>query len=229
MKLSNAVLSLGILGLLFLAGCAVLRDGTPASGRREPELRSGFAETVSLVMDSATALVGVRTFEQPAYESLRKDGAFELRWYPGMFIATTTASGDARGGEAFGRLFRYIGGSNEAKRKIAMTAPAIREETDEGTRMTFILPSRLSLEKAPAPTDPRISMEPLRAARYATVRFRGTLSREAVEEKAEELRKWIDDQGWIAIGEPMAAGYDPPFTLPMLRRNEVWYRVLDAS
>jgi len=50
-----------------------------------------------------------------------------------------------------------------------------------------------------------------------------------LEERAnmeKALEEWIArNPGCQAIGEPFYAGYDPPFTLPYLRRNEVFIEV----
>jgi hypothetical protein len=45
--------------------------------------------------------------------------------------------------------------------------------------------------------------------------------RKSNEEKSEELKNWLTKQGHLAISPLRSAAYDPPWTLPFLRRNEV--------
>ena len=55
----------------------------------------------------------------------------------------------------------------------------------------------------------------------ATVRYSGLVSEETIEEYSGRLRAWIADNGWVAVSTPRSARYDPPWTIPFLRRNEV--------
>ncbi|MEM9380615.1 MAG: heme-binding protein [Planctomycetota bacterium] len=219
-------LPLALLSLVALtavaASCATRRvEGT------DTYERSNFVETLSLVGDSATALVGVRTFEAPDYEVLEKDGPFEVRRYDDLSVVRTSSSagGDRADGEAFGRLFDYLSGANERDKKVAMTVPVLMEEIDGSTEMTFVLPGRYTADSAPAPDAGEVETATVAVGRVATVRFSGRLTDANVARRTEELRAWIAGRGLTVVGEPLSAGYDPPFTLPFLRRNEVWIRV----
>lgn len=61
-----------------------------------------------------------RTTERVPYETIESFDAVEIRRYPRTVLVETTAEDE---GEAFGRLFRYISGENEADEAVAMTAP----------------------------------------------------------------------------------------------------------
>ncbi len=50
-----------------------------------------------------------------------------------------------------------------------------------------------------------------------------TVSR--VQAKTDELRVWMAQKNWKALGQAQLARYDPPWTLPMFRRNEVMIEV----
>jgi hypothetical protein len=39
--------------------------------------------------------------------------------------------------------------------------------------------------------------------------------------RTSNLRDWLNRRGYEAISESRLAGYDPPWTLPFLRRNEI--------
>jgi hypothetical protein len=55
----------------------------------------------------------------------------------------------------------------------------------------------------------------------AVLRFSGDRSSAAVTAKTEELQRVLRDEGIDAAGEPVAWFYDPPWTLPFRRRNEI--------
>lgn len=53
------------------------------------------------------------------------------------------------------------------------------------------------------------------------LRFTGDRSAQAVAARTEELMNTLRDKGIEPTGEPTSWFYDPPWTLPFLRRNEV--------
>ena len=55
----------------------------------------------------------------------------------------------------------------------------------------------------------------------AVVRFAGLASTAEMEKQRHELFNRIAAQGLEAVGAPVFAFYDPPWTLPLFRRNEV--------
>jgi hypothetical protein len=112
-----------------------------------------------------------------------------------------------------------------AGEKVAMTAPVQQEKTGQGWSMAFILPKKYTIETAPKPLDPRIEIIPVPAKTMAALRYSGFTDEEKITRKGEELIRWQRDQGYLAVGEPFSARYDPPWTLPFLRRNEVMVEV----
>ena len=58
-------------------------------------------------------------------------------------------------------------------------------------------------------------------ARVAVVTFSGLAGERKVAEKTDDLLRWIQSRGFTAAGKPQLARYNPPWTLPFLRRNEV--------
>lgn len=109
--------------------------------------------------------------------------------------------------------------------KVEMTTPVRQEKTSGGWTMAFILPKKYTLETAPKPLDPRITIIPVPAKTLAALRYSGFTGGEKITRKGDELILWVRDQGYLAVGEPFSARYDPPFTLPFLRRNEVMVEV----
>jgi hypothetical protein len=161
--------------------------------------------------------------EKARYTLQRKEGAFELRDYPPLPVATVemTGTGDA----AFMRLFRFIGGSNARQEKIAMTTPVLLDGGSAGSRMSFILPEKANAAGAPQPADSSIALVERPAERVAVYRFSGGTSLEREKVAVVKLRAWLDAQGLSATGDPVIAYYDAPFIPGFLRRNEAILRL----
>ncbi|MDA1342776.1 MAG: heme-binding protein [Proteobacteria bacterium] len=51
--------------------------------------------------------------------------------------------------------------------------------------------------------------------------YSGFLSKQVIDEKTNELKSWLGANNYKVILSPRSAGFDPPWTLPFLRRNEV--------
>jgi hypothetical protein len=66
---------------------------------------------------------------------------------------------------------------------------------------------------------------PLPARRFAVIRFSGLADDENIKEHTDELEAYILAQTLKPIGGPLLAFYNPPWTLPFLRRNEVMIQI----
>ena len=126
-----------------------------------------------------------------------------------------------------------------APQKISMTAPvtlqAEPEQEKEGKgesaqeattenkqwRMHFVMPSEYSLETLPKPNNPAVTLREIPAKNYAAIRFSGFTGEKKVAKKTAELITWLEGKGILATGEPELARYNPPWTLPFWRRNEI--------
>lgn len=120
---------------------------------------------------------------------------------------------------------------------IAMTAPVLVSPTANGDTMSFVLPaSRFkTIDEAPQPTDPRVTLRVLPERLQAVRTFTWSFKREWVDENLQSLLADLQRDGWQpkkgASGEVewQAAGYNPPFTLPFMKRNEVLVSVADKE
>ena len=198
--------------------------------------------TALSVLASGCTVFGVGSVEEAPYELVREEGRFEIRDYAPVVVAQTRveAGYEEAGGKAFRRLFAYISGENESGDEIAMTAPVIAEgdadasgekiamtapvtsERDgDAWRYRFVLPRSYSLDSAPRPLNEEVTLTEREPARAAVVRYSGRSTGAARAENADALAEWIESQGLEARSEPRWAGYDPPWTLPPFRRNEV--------
>lgn len=162
--------------------------------------------------------------EQPKYDVLESSGAIELRRYGPMIAAETPTVGAQRPAieEGFRRVAGYIFGGNKDKSKIAMTAPVVQQSSGSGGwTVGFIMPSEWSLDALPKPGDDRVRLVPVPARRMIAITFSGTASTDVLDAKTRELRDYAAAKGLKVTGEPVLAFYNPPWTLPILRRNEV--------
>jgi hypothetical protein len=186
-------------------------------------------------LESILAVVGIRSYEEPRYSVVaRFDQGVEVRDYAPRVAVETDRGGGQGDGAAFQRLFRYITGDNDGGRHIAMTAPVAmsREriamtapvETaagPEGGTMRFFLPASVARAGAPKPRDPRVRIVDIPAQTVAALRFSGSVSAANVKAHEKILLDAVAASGSKPLGAPMLLGYDPPFTIPFLRRNEV--------
>jgi hypothetical protein len=180
-------------------------------------------------------VVGVRSgTEEPAFDRLAMQGEVEIRRYAPRLAAETRVAADemASRSEGFSRLAGYIFGGNAGAARIAMTAPVAQTPTriamtapvaqsaaPDGHVIRFFLPA--ALREPPAPNDPRVSIVTVPAETLAVLRFTGSTAPEAVAGARARLMAALGSGPWQAMGEPVAWFYDPPWTIPALRRNEV--------
>ncbi len=208
-----------------------------------PRRLGALALTLAL---GACSVFGGQAAEEPPFETRLSEPPFEIRAYPPIAVARTVAEG-SRGAatrEGFGRLFDYISGANTGRREIAMTAPVVTEAAGEEIAMTapvvteeaaggwavaFVLPEGMTAASAPAPTDPKVEIAEIPAREVAVVRFSGFFSAENIAEARADLAGWLERTGRAHAGDWQAAGYNPPWTLPWLRRNEVWVTLAGAG
>ncbi len=170
--------------------------------------------------------------EEPAFQLVERDGAFELRDYAAMTIAETLVQKDfdSAGNSAFGTLFGYISGKNEPRQKIAMTAPVLQQADANGSfRVGFIAPSTYSLRTAPAPADARVQLRERPPQRMAVVRYSGRWTEKNYREHENRLLEWMKVRKLTATGPAVYARYNAPFMPWPMRRNEVMVPVDAAS
>ncbi|WP_254768626.1 SOUL family heme-binding protein [Salinilacihabitans rarus] len=180
---------------------------------------------------TAWGLYAKASTERVGYTTLRTLDGVEIRRYPSTVLAETTADGER---EAFGRLFRYIQGANEADaelamtapvrtrpRRIEMTAPVRTTETDEGVTMGFYLPQEVASTSPPTPTDPEVTLA-VEEPRTLAVRPFGWYATPARIENYEwDLLDTLAERGLQPAGDPFLLRYDAPYTPPFMRRNEI--------
>jgi hypothetical protein len=190
-----------------------------------------------------TLAPAAHAIEEPSYETVMQRGAFEVRRYAPYVVAEVRVTGDFEqaGGRAFRLLANYIFGGNQGQRKMAMTAPVIQAPAEpvkmamtapvtqmaegEGWRVQFVLPSDVSLETAPIPNNPQVTIRQEPARTIAVMRYSGMWTAANYAEQLSQLKASAQEAGVALQGEPVLSRFNGPFTLPFLRRNEIWMAV----
>jgi len=105
---------------------------------------------------------------------------------------------------------------------IAMTSPVVQQPAGgESWSIQFIMPSKYTMATLPQPNDPRVRLVEIPARTFAVVRFSGLGKADAVAQHEKALDAALAGTSWRAVGEPVTWYYDPPWTVPFMRRNEV--------
>jgi hypothetical protein len=176
--------------------------------------------------------------EEAKYDLVMGDGDFQLRDYAEQVVAEVVIGDDFEkaGSRAFRMLFKYISGDNETSQDIAMTAPVAQARpgdkismtapvgqlsTADGWAVSFVLPANYSIDSAPVPTNPEVQLRAIPERRMATIRYSGRWTEKNYVKYLERLNRWIESEGLQAAGDPVWARYNPPFTPPFWRRNEI--------
>ena len=183
----------------------------------------------------------VSNVEQPKYKVVESAGNIEIRDYAPMIVAEAEVSGDRR--EAIGKGFRiiadYIFGNNTASQKVPMTAPVTQQGSEkiamtapvvqqgDGSNWTvhFVMPSSYTMKTLPRPNNPAVKLKAIEGKRFAVIRFAGMGGQDSLKRHTAELDEFVSAKNLTPQSAPTYAFYNPPWTLPFLRRNEVMVEV----
>lgn len=165
-------------------------------------------------------------YETARYKVEKKDGPFEIRVYESHEVVSTSMKGEGQNG-SFGRLFKYISGENEDQEKIKMTTPVFMPATEDGKteEMQFVIPEDVTRAGAPDPASASVKKKQLAGGKMAVLRYSGGNTAAQRKKKLAELRAELESRGLKSKGTPVFAGYDPPWTPGLMRRNEVLLRL----
>ena len=188
----------------------------------------------SLLMMSFLAITALITsplttaIEEPRYEVITawEEHGIELRSYSPRLLAVTTMTQGQNNG--FRVLAGYIFGGNNSDQKIAMTAP-VQRSMDDSAEMAFMMPAEYSLSDLPTPEDDRVSFREAPGYTAAVIQFSGWADMEKAEANWQVLQAFLTEQDIAIAGEPSLNQYNPPWTLPFMRRNEIIVPISDAE
>ena len=183
----------------------------------------------------------ISNVEKPDYKVIQSEQNIEIRQYEPMIIAEVDVEGKREDaiGDGFRLLADYIFGNNTVQQvismtapvqqkenqKIAMTAPVQQQSTGKSWRMSFVMPSKYSMDSLPVPNNNRVRLKEIMTKKFAVIEFSGTNSNENVTEHENQLINYIEANQIKINGSPKYAFYNAPWTLPFMRRNEVMIEI----
>lgn len=183
----------------------------------------------------------VSNVEQAKYKVVEQHGNIEIRDYNPMIIAEVDVSGSRKESieAGFRMIADYIFGNNLSTKKIKMTAPVIQQQSEKiamtapviqqayGSKwkVRFVMPANYSLQTLPKPNNSSVRLKEVQSQSFVAIRFSGFSEEENLKKNTEELNGFIKQKKLKSLSSPIYAFYNPPWTLPFFRRNEVLIEV----
>ena len=197
---------------------------------------------------SALAVIGfvlwgpiVSNIEQAKYKVISSHGSIEIRDYAPMIVAEAEVPGtrDAAINQGFRLIADYIFGNNTAQNKVVMTAPVMQQpnekvsmtapvtqQADGGLwKVRFVMPESYTLQTLPRPNNVAVKLKEIPGKRFAVIRFSGLAGEGSLRTHTDELEAFIKLGNMQALSKPTYAFFNPPWTLPFLRRNEIMMEI----
>ena len=163
----------------------------------------------------------VMAYEEANYEIVKENKEYEIRKYCDRLVIQKNSIK----GNVFRKLFNYISGNNKEKKEIKMTVPVTQEVKNGNMTMQFYLPSKFNKENTPKPSNSEIKVLTIEGGYYAVIKYSGRSSDQNFLKNKDILEKQLKQDNITILSPPIRASYNSPFTLPMLKRNEVMYRI----
>ena len=160
--------------------------------------------------------------EQLKYETIDVNEVYEIRKYSDRLVIETVTSNQ---NSSFRKLFNYISGSNENNQEIKMTAPVTQIEKNGNMTMQFYLPSEFDENNTPSPSNSEVKVLNMKGGYFAAITYSGRASDKNFIKHKEILENQLKEDKITILSPPIRATYNSPFTLPMLRRNEVMFEI----
>ena len=191
-----------------------------------------FAALMALMTEN---VMGV---EEAEYTVVKQQDKLEVRDYEPSIVAEVIVNDDFEdaSNKAFRKLFNYISGDNTGRNKIAMTAPVSQKaepekiamtspvgqrKAEQGWAVSFMMPASYTMDTIPVPDDPSVVLREVPAHSAAAIRYSGTWSEKSYKKHLAKLLEWMESEDLEAVGEPVWARYNSPFTPWFMRRNEI--------
>lgn len=194
---------------------------------------------ISVIVLVSVGLI-MSNVEMPNYEVVKSQCNIEIRKYRPMLIAEVRMGGKRKEviGDGFRILADYIFGNNLARRDISMTAPVQQEKTtiamtapfqqqskDDQWKISFVMPSKYTIDNLPKPVNEHITIKKIPAQTFVVIIFSGTNSDKNIKDHEKQLMEYVSSNELSVVSSPKYAFYNPPWTLPFMRRNEVMIEI----
>ncbi|KAG0533261.1 hypothetical protein BDA96_04G177700 [Sorghum bicolor] len=193
------------------------------------------------------ALMSVPDLETVPFRVLKREAEYEIREVESYFVAETTMPGrsgfDFNGSsQSFNVLASYLFGKNTASEQMEMTTPVFTRkgesngETMDMTtpvitksagknkwKMSFVMPAKYG-SNLPRPKDPSVTIKEVPSKIVAVAAFSGLVTDDDINMRESKLRESLHKDTEFRVKDDSVvevAQYNPPFTLPFTRRNEI--------
>ena len=177
---------------------------------------------LSIIVFNLIIISNSMATEQLKYETLDTNEIYEIRKYSDRLVIETETSNQ---NSSFRKLFNYISGSNEKNQEIKMTAPVTQIEKNGNMTMQFYLPSEFDENNVPNPSNSEVKILNMKGGYFAAITYSGRASDKNFLKHKEILENQLKEDNIKILSPPIRATYNSPFTLPMLRRNEVMFEI----
>jgi|TARA_B100000780_G_scaffold271139_1_gene231746 effector-binding domain-containing protein len=167
-------------------------------------------------------VTNVMAAEEMKYTMVSKNKLYEIRKYSDRLVIETEISDQ---GSSFRKLFKYISGDNGDKKEIKMTTPVTQVEKDGNMTMQFYMPAEFNESNVPDPNNSEVKVLNIKGGYYAAIIYSGRASDGNYIKYKDILEDQLKKDKISIISKPIRATYNSPFTLPMLRRNEVMFKI----
>ena len=179
--------------------------------------------------------------ETPEFKILSTSNNIEIRAYKPMLIAEIDIRENKK--EAISLGFRsladFIFGDNirndkikmtapgvqQSSEKIKMTAPVVQQSSSKGWKVSFVMPSSYTIHDIPKPLNNEIVIKEIPARKMAVIKFNGRNEEDNILKYEKKLLEFMELNSFVHDENPEYAFYNPPWTLPILRRNEVMIEI----
>lgn len=192
-----------------------------------------FNEALNVVSETPIGL------QEPPYRVVSQGADYEIRDYESYQVVSTNMGENysidnlSQSGAAFNTLASYIFGANQGSQSMDMTTPVTTTMAGE---MRFYLKTPPGM-MAPEPLEQdegksvyetgNIVIQTIPAARLAVRRFTGFVTKGEIARQKQVLLAALELDG-VELDVPhgqtvghLIFQYNPPYTLPVLRRNEI--------
>ena len=162
--------------------------------------------------------------QEPPYTVEETCDLYEIRNYEGYSVASTVMDeGEdlATTGTAFNSLAAYLFGLNEESKTMAMTTPVTTTSSNE---MRFYLADNTLPQPSP---DSSVEIIEVPSALLAVRKFTGFVTDGEIARQKDTLLQALEmdgvelDVAHGAVVPYVVFQYNPPYTLPIVRRNEI--------
>ncbi|KAJ1279386.1 hypothetical protein BS78_04G152100 [Paspalum vaginatum] len=194
------------------------------------------------------ALMSVPDLETVPFRVLKREADYEIREVESYFIAETTMPGrsgfDFNGSsQSFNVLASYLFGKNTTAEQMEMTTPVFTQKRESNSetmdmttpvitkksagenkwKMSFVMPAKYG-SNLPRPKDPSVTIKEVPSKIVAVAAFSGLVMDDDISQRESKLRESLRKDTEFRVKDDSVvevAQYNPPFTLPFTRRNEI--------